>query len=87
MNPLGTRSLSLSLEQIDECAEGFKEDLQREANRAARRHDANAACAALEGMDYIDKFVYTLKLRAGSRLGMPARSRPIRIVPRKGGRG
>lgn len=75
---------TLSLDEIENCAADFKDDLQREANRAVRRHDANTALAALEGIDYIDKFVYTLKLRAGSRLGLSARARNIRIF-RKGG--
>jgi hypothetical protein len=69
----------LSIEEIDSTAAGFKDDLQREANRAVRRHDSPRALAALEGIEYIEKFVYTLKLRAGSRLGMPLRARPIRL--------
>jgi hypothetical protein len=69
----------LSIEEIENTAVGFKEDLQREANRAVRRHDSPRALAALEGIEYIEKFVYTLKIRAGSRLGMPLRARAIRL--------
>ena len=75
----------LSIEEIEETAEGFKDDLQREANRMVRRHDSASALAALEGIEYIEKFVYTLKLRAGSRLGLPARARPIRVLRSKRG--
>lgn len=85
MIPTG-KDLSLSLEEIENCAADFKDDLQREANRAVRRHDSNTALAALEGMEYIEKFLYTLKLRAGSRLGMPLRAKNIRIFRKpKGG--
>jgi hypothetical protein len=71
------------MEQIEEVARSFKEDLQREANRAVRRKEPDQALAALEAIDYVDKFVNTLKMRAGSRIGMPARAKPIRIF-RKG---
>jgi hypothetical protein len=71
------------MEQIEEVARSFKEDLQREANRAVRRKEPDQALAALEAIDYVDKFVSTLKMRAGSRIGMPARAKPIRIF-RKG---
>ena len=77
---------SLSIAEIETTAAGFKSDLQREANRMVRRHDTASALAALEGIEYIDKFVYTLKLQAGSQLGLPARARrirPIRLVRRK----
>jgi hypothetical protein len=43
-------------------------------------HDATGELASLEAFEYIDKFVYTLKLRAGSRLGLPARARPKETV-------
>jgi hypothetical protein len=77
------QSPSLTMEQIEEVARSFKEDLQREANRAVRRKEPDQALAALEAIDYVDKFVSTLKMRAGSRIGMPARAKPIRIF-RKG---
>jgi len=71
------------MEQIEEVARTFKEDLQRDANRAVRRQDTHLALAALEGIEYIDKFVYTLQMRSGSQLGRPARARPIRIIQKK----
>lgn len=71
----------LSIEEIEAVAEDFKEDLQRQANRCVRRHDSQSALAALESMEHIDSFVYTLKIRAGSQLGLPARARPIHINP------
>jgi hypothetical protein len=80
-NPL-TRKPSvhpLSTEEIEESGRWFKEDLQREANRMVRRNNMAGAVAALEGVEYIDKFIYTLKVRAGSQLGLPARARPIHI--------
>jgi hypothetical protein len=73
---------SLSIEEIRETAEGFRDDLQREANRMVRRHDSAGAMAALEAIEYLRKFIYTLELRACSRLGelrRPARARPIRL--------
>ncbi len=69
----------LSTEEIEESGRWFKEDLQREANRMVRRSNMAGAVAALEGVEYIDKFIYTLKLRAGSQLGVPARARSIHI--------
>jgi len=67
----------LSIEGIEAIARSFKDDLQREANRFVRRHNSQAALAALEGVEYINNFVSTLKLRAGSQAGIPARARPI----------
>jgi hypothetical protein len=51
-----------------------------------RRQDNSGALAAIYGKEYIDKFIYTLKLRAGSQLGQvlqPPRARPIRIFKKK----
>jgi len=77
---------SLSIDEIETTASGFKDDLQRTANRMVRRHDSSGALAALEGIEYIEKFVYTLKQRAMSRIGMPRRARPIHIFqPKKRG--
>jgi hypothetical protein len=73
----------LTLEQIEETAASFKEDLQREANRAVRRKNPDQALAALEAIEYIEKFIDTLRMRAASRIGMPARARPIRIFQKK----
>lgn len=75
-------SLTLSMDEIREVATGFKDDLQRKANRFVRRHDSASAMAALEAMEYVDQFVYTLQLRAGSALNTlkrPARARDIHI--------
>jgi hypothetical protein len=75
----------LSIEEIEAAARGFKEDLQREANRMIRRHNNTGALVALEGIEYINNFVSTLAPRAGSRLGFPARSRPIHLFKKRGG--
>jgi hypothetical protein len=61
----------LTTEMLETTAGYFKEDLQREANRYVLRKDLVQACASLAGIDVIDKFVYTLKLRMGSQLGLP----------------
>jgi hypothetical protein len=76
----------LTIEEIEGTGASFKEDLQREANRAIRRHDSAAALAALESIERIDTFIHTLKLRAGSQLwraGIPPRARPIRLFRKK----
>lgn len=75
----------LSIEEIETVAEGFKGDLLREARRMVRRHNTAGVGAALEGMEYIDEFVRALILKAGSRLGMPARARPIHLYKERGG--
>ena len=75
----------LAIEEIKAIAETFKGDLQREANRAIRRHNSTLALAALEGIEYINSFVSTLELRAASRVGFPARSRPIHLFKKHGG--
>lgn len=75
-------SQTLSVDEIREVAEGFKADLQGEANRFVRRNDAAGALAVLKSIEYVDKLVYALQLRAGSQLGSlkrPARARPIHI--------
>ena len=72
----------LSVEEIEHLATQFKEDLTRECERMVRRNDNSGALAAIVGKEYIDKFVYTLKLRAGSHLGVPPRARPIQMPPR-----
>jgi hypothetical protein len=70
---------SLSIEEIEAAATDFKDDLTRECERMVRRQDNTGALAAIYGKEYIEKFLYTLKLRAGSSMGQPARARPIRI--------
>ena len=74
---------ALSMEEIEAVAAGFKEDLQREANQAIRRKNPDQALAALEAIEYVDKFVRTLAMRSISELGRPARARPIRIFQKK----
>jgi hypothetical protein len=69
----------LCIEEIEQVANGFKEDLQREANRKVRQHDAQGALVALEGIEYIEKFVYTLRTLAGAREQRPARARDISL--------
>lgn len=75
----------LSIEEIEQIAEQFKEDLTREAKRAVRQKNMEAAMAAISAEEYVDKFVYDLKLRAGSQLreylSKPARARAINIRP------
>lgn len=81
-------SLVLSIEAIELVAVTFKDDLTRECERCVRRGDNVSALGAIHGKEYIDRFVNSLRFRANSRIGMPARSRPIRIfrpANRKGG--
>jgi hypothetical protein len=82
MNNLYPRALSI--EEIETGGNAFKDDLTRECERMVRRGNTPGALAAIYGKEYIDKFVYTLKLRAGSQLGLPSRARPIRIFRKKG---
>jgi hypothetical protein len=85
-----TEPKSLTLQQLDEAASSFKDDLTRECERRVRRGDSVGALTAIHAKEYIDKFVFTLKQRAGSNLdraAWPARARPIRIFkpPKKRG--
>lgn len=73
----------LSTDEIEHAAESFKEDLTRECERCVRRGDNPGALAALQGKEYIDSFVRTLKIRSGSQMGLPSRARPIRIFRKK----
>jgi len=76
---------NLSLEEIETVAASFKEDLTRECERKVRRNDNNGALAAIVGKEYIDNFVYALKMKARSQIAIPRRARPIRIfVPKAG---
>lgn len=70
-------TLPLSIDQIEVAGQHFKESLQREATRYIRRHNSQGALAALEGVEYIDTFLLQLKIKAGSRLGGPARSHAL----------
>jgi hypothetical protein len=87
-NPLTADSHErrLSLEEIETVASSFKEDLTRECERKVRRNDNNGALAAIVGKEYIDNFVYALKMNSRSQIGMPRRARPIRIfrLPKAG---
>lgn len=73
----------LSIEEIEEVAVSCKEELQGSANRYVRQKEVEKAYAALESIEAINKFLYDLKLRAGSQMGQPARARPIRIFRKK----
>ena len=61
----------LTIEEIETVAEGFKDDLTREGKRCVRRKNLDRALAVFTCEEYIDQFVDTLRLRAGSRLGRP----------------
>ena len=70
------------MDEIRHEAEQFKDDLMREAKRSIRNKNMDAAMAAIAAEEYIDKFLYALELRAGSRLdtlNRPARARDIHI--------
>lgn len=75
----------LSIEEIELVAIQFKDDLMRECERCVRRKDNDGALAAIHGKEQIDDFVYRLKLRSGSQMGLPARARPIHIFRKKKG--
>ena len=61
----------LTVEEIEQTANDFKDGLTRECERMVRRNDNSGALAAIVGKEYIDKFVHQLKLSAGSELGRP----------------
>ena len=84
-NPLtAAQHRRLSLEEIETVATSFKEDLTRECERKVRRNDNTGALAAIVGKEYVDSFVYALKMRAQSQIGMPATARPIRVFRKEG---
>ena len=75
-------SSALTMDEIRQVAEQFKDDLMREAKRAIRNKNMDGAMAAIAAEEYIDKFLYALQLRAGSQLDTlkrPARARAIHI--------
>ncbi len=87
LNPFQVHPV-LTLEQIESTAAGFLDDLQREANRAVRRHDSQKALAVLEAVEYVEKFLYTLSLRANAKTLVHTRvysrkAPPIRIFQKK----
>jgi hypothetical protein len=67
----------LSIDEIVCAAEGMKEDLQRKANQGILRGNLNHALQALSGIGVIDEFVYLLKIRSGSQLGLPVARKRI----------
>jgi hypothetical protein len=69
-------SLELSLDAILAVAAGMKEDLQRQANQGVMRNDLNRALGALASINAVDDFVYRLKIRSGSQLGLSKPARP-----------
>lgn len=76
----------LSVEEIAEAAEAFKEDLVREMRRAVRQHTPEStyeAYAADRAEEVIDQFIYNLKILASSQLkeylSRPPRARAIHI--------
>jgi hypothetical protein len=80
---------NLSVEEIEAVAVQFKENLTGECERFVRRGDNSSALAAILGKEYIDRFVYDLKLLAGATWrqqqqshSLPPRARPIRL-PKK----
>jgi hypothetical protein len=73
--------LEISLDAILAVAAGMKEDLQRDANRSVLRNDLNRALGALASVNAIDDFVYRLKIRSGSQLGLPKPPRPLTKSP------
>lgn len=77
----------LSLEEIEHIAIQYKEKLTQDCERMVRRNDHPGALAAIVGKEYIDEFVYRLKLRAGSQMGLPPRARPIQLNVARSGRG
>ena len=54
--------------EIKEAARQFKEDLQREGNRYVRQRRTDDAIDCLDGLEYVDHFVYQLQMRANSNL-------------------
>lgn len=79
----------LSVQEIAEAAESFKDDLMREMRRAARQHTDDSkyeAYACVKGEEILEQFVYNLKMLASSDLreylSRPARARPIHLHPR-----
>lgn len=69
----------LSIEEIEQIAVQFKEDLNREMKRLMRRKAHDDAMHALVAEEYIDDFVGRLRVRSGSQLGLPPRARPIQL--------
>ena len=58
----------LTVEEIEQIAIGFKDDLTREGKRCVRRKNLDRALAVFMAEEYIDQFVDTLRLRAKSHI-------------------
>ncbi len=70
----------LSMSEIEGCAADYQADLQRELERKIRQKDLSAALAVLQAKEYVQTFVFNLKLRSTSQLQLAApRRRPIHI--------
>ena len=71
------------MEEIEQIAAQFKDDLQRKKDGYIRKDENKDAYAALLGQEYVDQFIWQLKLWANSgmkeHLERPPRARPIRI--------
>ena len=79
----------LSVEEIAEAAEAFKDDLMREMRRSARQHtpdSAYEAYACVKAEEVIEQFIWNLKMLASSDLreylSRPPRARQIHLSPR-----
>lgn len=66
-----TNLYPLTIEEIEQVAAGFKDDLLREGKRCVRRKDLDRALAAFAAEEYVDNFVDALRMKAGSQLGRP----------------
>lgn len=58
------RVRDLSIAEIEQIAEQFKQDLQRKKDGFIRKDENKDAYAALLGQEYIDQFIWNLKLRS-----------------------
>lgn len=81
--------IPLSIDDINSAASTFKEDLMRQCKRCVRRGDNPGALSAIAAEEYIDQFVYELKIRANAPWralkGLPPRARPIRVFAKRSG--
>lgn len=71
----------LTIEEIEQVAEGFKDDLTRQGKRSVRLRNLDKALAVFMAEEYIDQFVDTLRMRAKSQLGRrPEPRKRIRAI-------
>lgn len=77
---------NLSIEEIKALLKEFKDEMDRKQEQFLLRDENRDAYAAMMAKKYVDRFVDSLELAAGSRLqeylARPARARPIRLSPR-----